>query len=169
VDIDHKPQFVPTLEGSMSTSITIIGAGNMGRGIAYIAASGGNPVTISDRDPQDATDLVREVRAEHPRAVVEVGSLDRPITSDVIVLAVWYTAAQDLARQLADQLAGKVVVDISNPRRRRARTSPAPGSSWRNGTAPTTMKAGRESRTRERSPEFPVAASGLLRLLSPTQ
>jgi NADPH-dependent F420 reductase len=99
----------------MSTSITIIGAGNMGRGIAYVAARGDNHATIIDRDPQEATKLVREVRGEHPEAVLEVGSLDLPITSEVIVLAVWYTAAQDLARQLADQLAGKIVVDISNP------------------------------------------------------
>lgn len=99
----------------MSTSITIIGAGNMGRGIAHVAARGQNPVTLIDRDPEDATNIVREVQDEHPGATLEVGTIDGPITSDVVVLAVWYTAAQNLARQLQDQLAGKIVVDISNP------------------------------------------------------
>ena len=99
----------------MSTSITIIGADNMGRGIVYVAARDKNPVTIIDRNPEDATNLVREVQGEHPDATVKVGTLNQPVSGDVIVLAVWYTAAQDLARQLEDQLAGRVVVDISNP------------------------------------------------------
>lgn len=99
----------------MSTHITIIGAGNMGRGIAHVAARGGHPATIIDRDPAEAASIVREVQGKHPDAILEVGGLDQLIPSDVVVLAVWYPGTQDLARQIRDQLAGKVVVDVSNP------------------------------------------------------
>src|SRR5690606_2014706 len=34
---------------------------------------------------------------------------------DVVVLAVWYGTNIELAKQLGDKLAGKVVVDIANP------------------------------------------------------
>jgi predicted dinucleotide-binding enzyme len=35
--------------------------------------------------------------------------------SEVIVLAVYYPGIKDAGQQCADQLAGKVVVDITNP------------------------------------------------------
>jgi 8-hydroxy-5-deazaflavin:NADPH oxidoreductase len=98
----------------MTTTLTIIGAGNMGRGIASVAARGGNTVTIIDHKPEDAASLASELQSQYPNATVKPGSLEEPL-GDIIVFAVWYTAAQDLARQLSDQLSGKVVVDISNP------------------------------------------------------
>ncbi len=95
--------------------VTIIGAGNMGRSIAYTLARGGNAVTLIDRDPAEASALANEVRAAHPKATVETSTLEQPLEGDVVVLAVWYNASQELARQLREQLAGKIVVDISNP------------------------------------------------------
>jgi NADPH-dependent F420 reductase len=98
----------------MNTTITIIGAGNMGRGIASVAARGGHTVTIVDHKPEDAASLASELQSQYPNATIKPGTLDQPL-SDIVVLAVWYTAAQDLARQLGNQLSGKVLVDISNP------------------------------------------------------
>ena len=40
---------------------------------------------------------------------------DKPITGDVVVLAVPYPAVADVIARRGDQLAGKVVVDITNP------------------------------------------------------
>lgn len=96
------------------TNLTIIGAGNMGRGIASVAARGGNTVTIIDHKPEDAASLASELQSQYPNATVKPGSLEEPL-SDIVVFAVWYTAAQDLARQLGNRLSGKVVVDITNP------------------------------------------------------
>ena len=77
--------------------VTIIGAGNMGRGIGHRIVAGGHSVTIVDRDPEEAGELAEELRGE------------------VVVLAVYYPGNLELARDLGDSLAGKVVVDISNP------------------------------------------------------
>jgi predicted dinucleotide-binding enzyme len=89
------------------SKVTVIGAGNMGAAIAAIAARGGADVQIVGR-------------SEHAEQVAaEVGGTfatekDR-ITGDIVVLAVPYPALAEIAETYAAQLAGKVVVDISNP------------------------------------------------------
>lgn len=88
-------------------NITIIGAGNMGRGIATRAIAGGHKVTFVDANPETAQKAAADLKAE-------VGTLDTPL-GDVVVLAVWYGTNIELAKQLGSKLAGKVVVDIANP------------------------------------------------------
>jgi len=41
--------------------------------------------------------------------------LDQPVTGDIVVLAVPFPAVETVIEQRGDQLAGKVVVDITNP------------------------------------------------------
>ena len=72
--------------------ITVIGTGNMGQAIAKIAIAGGH--SIEQLDTTDA---------------------DRPVTGDVVVLAVPYAAVADVIATRGESLAGKVVVDITNP------------------------------------------------------
>ena len=72
--------------------ISIIGTGNMGQAISGIVAKGGNTVDMFDQS--DA---------------------DKPVTGEIVVLAVPYPAVADVIAKRADQLAGKVVVDITNP------------------------------------------------------
>ena len=88
--------------------VTIIGAGNMGRGIGTRAVAGGNEVEIVDRDPAEARKLAEELGATALEPGADFGG-------DVVVVAVWYPASLEAAKQYSDQLAGKVVVDISNP------------------------------------------------------
>ncbi len=90
--------------------ITIVGAGNMGRGIATRAVAGGHEVEIVDRDPADAEQLARELRGS--ATALQPGA---PFGGEVVVLALYYPAIKDAAREYADRLAGKVVVDITNP------------------------------------------------------
>jgi NADPH-dependent F420 reductase len=72
--------------------VSIIGTGNMGQAIAALAAKGGNSVEL-------------------------IGSLDadKQVTGDVVVLAVPYAAVDKIVDTRGDSLAGKVVVDITNP------------------------------------------------------
>jgi 8-hydroxy-5-deazaflavin:NADPH oxidoreductase len=87
--------------------ITIIGAGNMARGIGTRALAGGHSVTLLGSDAAAlASDLSGEVRA---------GARGDALTGDVVVLAVPYGALEDVLATYVDQLAGKVVVDITNP------------------------------------------------------
>jgi 8-hydroxy-5-deazaflavin:NADPH oxidoreductase len=72
--------------------VSIIGTGNMGQAIAGIVGKGGNTVELLGED-----------------------DTAKPVTGDVIILAVPYPAVADVIAQRGEQLAGKVVVDITNP------------------------------------------------------
>ena len=74
------------------TNLSIIGTGNMSQAIASIAAKGGHSVQQLGQ-----------------------GDVDTAISGDVVVLAVPYPAVADVIAKRGEQLAGKVVVDITNP------------------------------------------------------
>jgi predicted dinucleotide-binding enzyme len=86
------------------SAITIIGAGNMGGAIAAIATSGGTDLQI----------IVRDV-AKVDAGAATVDSFGAAITGDIVVLALPHPALADVVDTYAAQLAGKVVVDITNP------------------------------------------------------
>lgn len=94
--------------------VTIIGAGNMGRGIATRALAGAHTVRIIDHHPDKAADLAAELREQPGRDVrsAEPAALSG---ADIVVLALKYPATRDFAAEHADDLAGKVVIDIANP------------------------------------------------------
>ena len=90
--------------------ITIIGTGNMARGIATRALAGGNAVTLVGHDTDSARALAGELSGE-----VRTGTLGDPINGAVVVLAIPYGAIDDVLGRYDDKLAGKVVIDITNP------------------------------------------------------
>ncbi len=97
-------------------NVTIIGAGNMGRGIGTRLAAGGHSVTFVDATQETAEKTAAEVRAAAKGgAKVGTASLDNVNLGEVVVLAVWYGTNIELVKQLGARLAGKVVVDIANP------------------------------------------------------
>jgi NADPH-dependent F420 reductase len=72
--------------------VSIIGTGTMGQAIADVVTKGGNTAEL-------------------------IGHTDsgKPATGEIVVLAVPYPAVADVLATRGDQLAGKVVVDITNP------------------------------------------------------
>ncbi len=97
-------------------NVTIIGSGNMGRGIGTRAAAGGHSVTFVDANPEVAEKTASDVKASAKNgAKVSTASLRDAVLGDVVVLAVWYGTNIEIAKKLGTKLAGKVVVDIANP------------------------------------------------------
>ena len=97
-------------------NVTIIGSGNMGRGIGTRAVAGGHSVTFVDANPEVAEKTAADVKASAKNgAKVSTASLGDAELGDVVVLAVWYGTNIEIAKQLGTKLAGKVVVDIANP------------------------------------------------------
>jgi predicted dinucleotide-binding enzyme len=86
--------------------VTIIGTGNMARGIGTRVLEGGHGLTVLGT----SADRARELAGELGDAVAS-GTAGDPAAGDVVVLAVPYDAAADLARSYD----GKIVVDITNP------------------------------------------------------
>jgi NADPH-dependent F420 reductase len=72
--------------------ISIIGTGNMGQAIAAIAGKGDNSVQL-----------------------LNTSDSDKQVTGDVVVLAVPYPAVAGVLAERGASLAGKIVVDITNP------------------------------------------------------
>ncbi|MEU0741186.1 NADPH-dependent F420 reductase [Streptomyces sp. NPDC006134] len=72
--------------------VSIIGTGTMGSAIADLAKKGGNTVEM-----------------------LGSADTDKPVTGEIVVLAVPYAALAGIVAQRGEQLAGKVVVDITNP------------------------------------------------------
>ena len=74
------------------THLSIIGTGTMGQAIAAVAGKGGHTVQLLGQ-----------------------GDHDTAVTGDIVVLAVPYPAVSDVIARRGESLAGKVVVDITNP------------------------------------------------------
>jgi 8-hydroxy-5-deazaflavin:NADPH oxidoreductase len=92
------------------SSISIIGGGNMGRILADRALDGGNAVEVIGRDAAKAADLAGALGRG-----ATAGTTGAVPAGDIVILAVPYASAAPVVSQYGDALAGKVIVDISNP------------------------------------------------------
>ena len=90
-------------------NITILGAGNMGSALAKRFTRAGHKVRIAVRDAAKA----KAVSAANPGAVVE-SPVNAIADSNIVIVATGYTDAVPALQSLGS-LAGKVVIDITNP------------------------------------------------------
>lgn len=102
---------VPT--GARAETIALIGTGNVGGALGRRFAENGHTVVYGSRDPL-AADVVALV-AQTGGGAVALPPAEAAARSRVIVLAVPWTAAEDVVRGLGD-LSGKILVDPTNPR-----------------------------------------------------
>ena len=91
--------------------VTIVGTGNMARGIATRALAGGHDVTIVGTERAKAESLASEL-GRSGSGSVQAGDT---ASGDVVVLAVPYAAASDVVAAHRDNLGDAVIVDITNP------------------------------------------------------
>jgi predicted dinucleotide-binding enzyme len=93
----------------MST-ISIIGSGNMATAIGTRAAKHGHTVELMSRDIAKAQAL-----ADRIGYGATVGTYGARPAGDIVIVAVLYAGAVDVVAQYGDALAGKIIVDITNP------------------------------------------------------
>jgi hypothetical protein len=94
--------------------VTILGAGNMARGIATRLLAGNHEVHILDRDAGQSATLVDELRSAS-EGRVSAGTLGDPLLGPVAVLAVPYVATLGLVKRYGEQLNGLTLIDVTNP------------------------------------------------------
>jgi len=92
-------------------TVAIIGTGNIGSRLAANFAAGGQDFLLAGRD-QDAAQKIADGLGGHAEAVSIDEAVDR---ADVLVIALWLDAFQQVIAQYGDRLAGKVIIDPSNP------------------------------------------------------
>ncbi len=95
--------------------IGIIGTGRIGSALARHWVAAGHEVLVSSRHPEELSGLVKELgpraRAGTPREAAAFGT--------VILVSIPYAAMPQIGEDLRKELAGKVILDTSNPVERR--------------------------------------------------
>ncbi|HMF71734.1 MAG TPA: NAD(P)-binding domain-containing protein [Flavitalea sp.] len=93
------------------SKIAIIGLGHIGTAVATNLVKGARAIIVADRNIDKAKNLSQKL-----------GSLAEPMeiataikAADIIVLAIWFDAIKEVLRQYKSELAGKIIVDPSNP------------------------------------------------------
>jgi predicted dinucleotide-binding enzyme len=92
------------------SSISIIGTGNMARAIGALAVAGGNTVEVIGRDQSKCADLAKALGGR-----ARTGEFGAVPAGDIVIVAVLYANVVPVVTQYGDALAGKVIIDISNP------------------------------------------------------
>lgn len=96
--------------------VTIIGTGNMARGIGTRALAGGHNVTLIGHEAGKAESLAAELqRASETGAKARAAAEGAALEDTVVILAVWNYQLEQVVEEYGAQLAGKIVVDITNP------------------------------------------------------
>jgi NADPH-dependent F420 reductase len=90
--------------------ITIIGTGNMARGIGTRLLAGGHRVTLLGTSADKARELADELSGE-----VGAGTVGDQLQGEVVVLAIPYDAIPDVLSAYDGQFGDRVVIDITNP------------------------------------------------------
>lgn len=94
------------------TDITIIGTGNMARGLATRAIAGGKSVQLLAHDDKAKADaLAAELGGQVTTGVLGDGE----VTGSIVIPAVYFDAAKDIVARYGNTLDGKVYIDITNP------------------------------------------------------
>jgi 8-hydroxy-5-deazaflavin:NADPH oxidoreductase len=93
------------------STVAIIGTGNIGTRLAANFAAGGQDFLLAGRDQEAARKLAAGLDG-HAEAVSVDEAVDR---AGVLVIAVWLDAFEQLIAQYGERLAGKVIVDPTNP------------------------------------------------------
>lgn len=92
------------------SQITIIGNGNMARAIAVRMIQARHSVQILGRDGEKTRELVEDLGAG-----ASGGGEEAVVEGGIVILAVPYEEAVKVVLFYGESLAGRVVVDISNP------------------------------------------------------
>jgi predicted dinucleotide-binding enzyme len=92
------------------SSITFIGTGNMARTIGTLAVAGGNTVEVMGRDRSKADRLATALGGG-----ATSGTWGAVPAGDIVITALLYAGVVPVVAEYGDALAGKIIVDISNP------------------------------------------------------
>jgi 8-hydroxy-5-deazaflavin:NADPH oxidoreductase len=93
-------------------NVTIIGTGNMARAIGGRLLAGGHQVTVLGKEVEAAEQVVGDLDADGSAGAGRSGD---PIADEVVVLAVYFPDAMAAVESYGDALAGKTIIDVSNP------------------------------------------------------
>jgi len=93
------------------STVAIVGTGNIGSRLAANFAAGGQDFLLAGRELEAARKIASDLDGH-----AEVVSVDEAVErADVLVIALWLDAFEQVIARYGERLAGKVIVDPSNP------------------------------------------------------
>jgi predicted dinucleotide-binding enzyme len=92
------------------TTISIIGSGNMAAAIGTRAAKHGHTIELMSRNTAKAQALASQIGNG-----ATVGTYGARPAGDIVIVAVLYANAVEVVAHYGNALAGKILVDITNP------------------------------------------------------
>lgn len=90
--------------------IAVIGTGNVGSALGTSLSGAGHDVTFAARDQAKVETKAQEVGGEAAASLA-----DAVKAADVVILAVPFTAINDVTSEIAGAAPGKLIVDVTNP------------------------------------------------------
>jgi 8-hydroxy-5-deazaflavin:NADPH oxidoreductase len=91
--------------------VAIIGAGNVGKALGTSIGNAGHDVTISASTPESANAAAQEIGAKPADTNAAAVS-----GADIVILAVPFVGAgEEVANEIRGEVAGKTVIDVTNP------------------------------------------------------
>jgi 8-hydroxy-5-deazaflavin:NADPH oxidoreductase len=91
--------------------VAIIGAGNVGKALGTSITRAGHHVTITAKHPEHAKAAAQEIGAQSAESPAEAVS-----DADIVILAIPFVgAADEVTLEIRDRVAGKTVIDVTNP------------------------------------------------------
>ena len=91
--------------------VAIIGAGNVGKALGTSITRAGHEVTITAKHSEHAQAAAQEIGAQPAESPAEAVAV-----ADVVILAIPFVgAADEVTREIRDRVAGKTVIDVTNP------------------------------------------------------
>ena len=91
--------------------VSVIGLGNIGKVVASNLVKGNREVTVASHKIEDAKALASNLGARAKATDVKTAIK----TTDIVVLSVWFGTIQQLLKEYATELQGKIIIDPSNP------------------------------------------------------
>ena len=88
----------------------IIGSGNVGSAIARAVTDAGHDAIVADPSEESL-----RILASNVPVATTISNVDAVTGADAVVLAVPFAAVTDIVASLRDQLANKIVIDVTNP------------------------------------------------------
>ena len=98
----------------MSTNkskVAVIGLGNIGKAVASNLVKGNREVILASHKIEDANALASQLGTLAKPADVRTAIKE----ADIVIMSVWFSTIQELFKEYATELQGKIIIDPSNP------------------------------------------------------
>jgi 8-hydroxy-5-deazaflavin:NADPH oxidoreductase len=105
--INKKEKYMSTNK----SKVAVIGLGNIGKTVASNLVKGNREVIVASHRIEDAKALASNLGSLVKAADVKTAIKD----ADIVVLSVWFNTIQELFKEYATELQGKIIIDPSNP------------------------------------------------------